>query len=185
MSKFTPLEKIPDNAHYCRMNSPVGELTLIADDKGLHALLWDNFYQQPQCEILLHRLTHNPNALCLQAPRQQLTEYFLGERQQFDLPLVLSGTTFQQQTWRQLQTIPYAKTISYGEQALALGNKNKARAVGMANGMNPISIIIPCHRVIGSTGKLTGFGGGVDRKAWLLAFEGKTSSNTPSSTEFA
>ena len=105
----------------------------------------------------------------------QLREYFAGERREFDLPLDPVGTEFQQQAWQVLRTIPFGQTISYGEQAARLGDKKKSRAVGAANGRNPISIIVPCHRVVGSTGKLTGFAAGLDAKAWLLS----TSRATP------
>jgi methylated-DNA-[protein]-cysteine S-methyltransferase len=103
--------------------------------------------------------------------KKQLTEYFQGKRKFFDVPLAPHGTDFQMKAWQQLLKIPYASTISYAEQAEKMGNKNKARAVGRANGSNPISIIIPCHRVIGSNGHLVGFGGGLDKKAYLLALE--------------
>ena len=101
----------------------------------------------------------------------QLGEYFAGERTEFDLPLDPRGTAFQQSAWMVLRTIPYGQTMSYGQQARALGDRNKARAVGGANGKNPISIIVPCHRVVGADGSLTGFGGGLDVKAWLLDHE--------------
>ena len=100
---------------------------------------------------------------------RQLDEYFAGERLEFDLPLEPNGTPFQRQAWTALRTIPYGETISYGEQARRLGDRNKSRAVGAANGKNPIPIVVPCHRVIGANGHLTGFGGGLDVKAWLLA----------------
>ena len=102
---------------------------------------------------------------------RQLDQYFEGERTDFDLPLDPQGSPFQQQAWLALRTIPYGETVSYGEQARRLGDPNKARAVGAANGRNPISIVVPCHRVIGTSGKLVGFGGGLDAKAWLLAHE--------------
>jgi methylated-DNA-[protein]-cysteine S-methyltransferase len=101
----------------------------------------------------------------------QLTEYFDGERQEFDLPLDPIGTEFQQAAWSALRTIPYGTTVSYGEQAARMGDRRKARAVGAANGRNPISIVVPCHRVVGSNGSLTGFAGGLDTKAWLLDHE--------------
>ena len=107
----------------------------------------------------------------------QLREYFAGDRREFDVPLDPVGTAFQQSAWRVLRTIPYAATMSYGEQARALGDPNKARAVGAANGRNPISIIVPCHRVVGSTGALTGFAGGLDAKQWLLQFEREVSTS--------
>jgi methylated-DNA-[protein]-cysteine S-methyltransferase len=101
----------------------------------------------------------------------QLRAYFAGQRRTFELPLAPEGTPFQQRVWRELLNIPYGQTISYGELARRLGNPNGSRAVGLANGANPISIVIPCHRVIGSTGKLTGYGGGLKTKQWLLALE--------------
>jgi methylated-DNA-[protein]-cysteine S-methyltransferase len=103
--------------------------------------------------------------------REQLAEYFAGERQQFDVPLKLAGTPFQQRVWQELVRIPFGTTITYGELARRVGKPSASRAVGHANSRNPISIIVPCHRVIGANGKLTGYGGGVDKKQWLLAWE--------------
>jgi methylated-DNA-[protein]-cysteine S-methyltransferase len=103
--------------------------------------------------------------------REQLAEYFAGGRQQFDVPLKLAGTPFQQRVWQELVRIPFGTTISYGQLAQRVGKPTASRAVGRANGCNPISIIVPCHRVIGANGKLTGYGGGIDKKQWLLAWE--------------
>src|SRR5262249_27166893 len=103
--------------------------------------------------------------------REQLAEYFAGERQKFDVPLKLAGTPFQQQVWRELMRIPFGTTITYAQLAQRIGKPAASRAVGHANGRNPVSIIVPCHRVIGANGKLTGYGGGLDRKDWLLAWE--------------
>lgn len=103
--------------------------------------------------------------------REQLAEYFAGKRQQFDVPLKLFGTPFQQRVWRELVRIPFGTTITYAQLALRVGKPTASRAVGHANGRNPISIIVPCHRVIGANGKLTGYAGGVDKKQWLLAWE--------------
>jgi methylated-DNA-[protein]-cysteine S-methyltransferase len=105
------------------------------------------------------------------AVRAQLAEYFAGTRQQFDVPLKLGGTPFQQQVWQELLRIPFGETITYGELAKRVGKPEGARAVGHANGRNPVSIIVPCHRVIGANGKLTGYAGGMDKKQWLLAWE--------------
>jgi methylated-DNA-[protein]-cysteine S-methyltransferase len=102
-----------------------------------------------------------------------LAAYFAGELTEFDLPMKMIGTEFQKTVWRELLNIPFGVTISYGELADRVGNPNASRAVGAANGRNPISIIVPCHRVIGSNGKLTGYGGGLERKEWLLAHESK------------
>jgi methylated-DNA-[protein]-cysteine S-methyltransferase len=104
--------------------------------------------------------------------RQQLTEYFAGSRTTFDLPLDPSGTEFQRRVWDSLRTIPYGTTTSYGAIARRLGDPHATRAVGAANGQNPIPIVVPCHRVVGAKGELTGFGGGIDRKRWLLEHEG-------------
>lgn len=112
----------------------------------------------------------------LDRAERQLAEYFLGDRREFDLPLEPEGTEFQLSVWQVLRTIPYGETISYGEQARRLGDAKKARAVGGANGKNPLSIVVPCHRVIGASGALTGFGGGVDVKETLLRLEKEVAS---------
>ncbi|HSX10575.1 MAG TPA: methylated-DNA--[protein]-cysteine S-methyltransferase [Chlamydiales bacterium] len=152
---------------YDEMHSPVGKLTLVSSPKGLHAILWDH----PKYEKIIRNLTLSEHDKILVQTKKQLNEYFQGKRKAFDLPLVINGTDFQIQAWDQLLKIPYGTTISYGEQAERMGNKNKARAVGMANGLNPISIVVPCHRVVGSNGHLVGFGGGLDKKAYLLRLE--------------
>jgi len=105
---------------------------------------------------------------------EQLERYFAGERVEFDIPLSLEGTPFQRRAWAALREIPYGETISYGEQAARLGSPGASRAVGLANGRNPIAIVVPCHRVIGADGRLTGYGGGLERKAWLLRHEAGT-----------
>ena len=115
--------------------------------------------------------TASPNAILVKTCAQ-LTEYFAGTRTTFDLPLEFSGTDFQLQVWQMLRAIPYGTTTSYGELARRLGDPTASRAVGAANGQNPIPVIVPCHRVIGANGDLTGFGGGLDRKRWLLEHEG-------------
>lgn len=152
------------------MPSPVGELTLVASERGLRAVLWQA--ERDGRVAVGDTSGGGPTAdrILVDAVRE-LQEYFDGERTEFDLPLDPLGTEFQQQAWQVLRTIPYGRTISYGEQAERLGDRNKSRAVGAANGRNPISIIVPCHRVVGSTGKLTGFAGGIDNKAWLLEHE--------------
>lgn len=159
------------------MATPVGELTLVAGVRGLRAVMWPNERPDrvPLADGILERrdaaADDGPAVAILERAVRQLREYFDGERREFDLPLDPVGTEFQQRVWQVLRTIPYGRTISYGEQADRLGDRNKSRAVGAANGRNPISIIVPCHRVIGSTGKLTGFAAGVDAKAWLLQHE--------------
>lgn len=150
---------------YTTYDSPVGELTLVASDAGLQAIWWpDDVRALPIGE-------RDDNHAVLVRAATELDEYFSGQRQEFSVPLDPVGTDFQRSAWEVLRTIPYGQTISYGEQARRLGDPRKARAVGAANGRNPISIIVPCHRVVGSSGKLTGFAGGMDAKHWLLEFE--------------
>jgi methylated-DNA-[protein]-cysteine S-methyltransferase len=151
------------------IDSPVGELTLIASDAGLRAVLWqdDRVTRVP----LPSDIVDDPGHHVLRAAATQLGEYFAGTRTEFDLPLAPEGTPFQQKSWEALRAIPYGETISYGEQARRLGSPSAVRAVGAANGRNPISIIVPCHRVIGSNGSLTGFAAGLEAKAWLLRHE--------------
>ena len=150
------------------MHSPVGRLHLVADEQELVAVLWE-------CEkanrVRLHHLVENQNNIILIETQKQLSEYFQDYRQRFDLPLKLNGTVFQQHVWRALLNIPYGETRTYKEIALAIGNLKAVRAVGSAIGRNPISIIAPCHRVIGADGKLVGFAGGLANKEILLKIE--------------
>ncbi|NKB72878.1 MAG: methylated-DNA--[protein]-cysteine S-methyltransferase [Candidatus Latescibacteria bacterium] len=139
----------------------------MATDTGLSHLLWPNQDHTDQ----LAALEQAPDHPVLKAAAAQLGEYFAGGRQTFDVPLDLLGTPFQLQVWTVLQTIPYGQTRTYGDQARLLGDVKKTRAVGVANGQNPVSIIVPCHRVIGQDGSLTGFGGGLATKEYLLALE--------------
>jgi methylated-DNA-[protein]-cysteine S-methyltransferase len=152
------------------MSSPVGELRLIASERGLRAILWGAEDAARIASVDDADLVEGHTPL-LDRAVTQLEEYFAGTRRDFDLPLDPQGTPFQQSAWMVLRTIPYGRTMSYGEQARKLGDPNKARAVGAANGKNPLSIVVPCHRVIGSTGDLTGFGGGLEAKSWLLDHE--------------
>jgi methylated-DNA-[protein]-cysteine S-methyltransferase len=156
--------------HTITMSSPVGELRLIAGDSGLRAVLWGAEDVARIASIDDADLVQGTTPVLDQAVAQ-LEEYFAGTRREFDLPLDPLGTPFQQSAWMVLRTIPYGRTISYGQQALQLGDPNKARAVGAANGKNPLSIVVPCHRVIGSSGQLTGFAAGLDVKSWLLDHE--------------
>jgi len=150
------------------IKSPVGELTIIASDKGIVALLWQD--DKPGRVQISSGLQKNDDNLLLDAERQ-LSEYFAGQRKRFDLPLDFSGTAFQKSVWEALLTIPYGETRSYGEIASRIGNEKAVRAVGAANGKNPISIIAPCHRVIGASGAMTGFAGGLKNKRFLLDLE--------------
>ena len=156
--------------HTTTMNSPVGELRLIAGDNGLRAILWGAEDAERIASLDDGELVEGTTPV-LDEAISQLEEYFAGTRREFDLPLDPAGTEFQQSAWMVLRTIPYGTTISYGQQAEQLGDPNKARAVGAANGKNPLSIVVPCHRVVGSNGHLTGFAAGIDVKSWLLDHE--------------
>ncbi len=151
---------------YTYLESPIGTLLLAGDSKGLQQILFstDGRPARPDPEWI-------EDFSPLAAVISQLKAYFAGELETFDLSLFPQGTPFQKRVWSELQKIPYGKTISYGELARRIGNPNASRAVGLANGSNPISIVIPCHRVIGSNGKLTGHGGGLPIKEKLLALE--------------
>ena len=150
------------------MKSPVGDLKLVASAKGLAAILWPN--DDPK-RVCLAPLTEDRRHPVLKETKRQLGEYFKGRRKTFNLPLDFAGTAFQKSVWKALLKIPYGQTRSYGELAKQLGNAKAMRAVGAANGRNPISIVAPCHRVIGASGKLTGFAGGLQAKAFLLQLE--------------
>ncbi|MEV0777328.1 methylated-DNA--[protein]-cysteine S-methyltransferase [Streptomyces sp. NPDC050433] len=162
------------------VDSPYGPLTLVATDGVLSALYMTGQRHRPPQETF--GKVDDPEARPFGAVIAQLDEYFAGGRTEFDLPLRLHGTPFQRSVWEQLLKIPYGETRSYGQLADALGKSGASRAVGLANGKNPVGIIVPCHRVIGSTGSLTGYGGGLDRKQRLLAFEG--AGRTPAGTLF-
>jgi methylated-DNA-[protein]-cysteine S-methyltransferase len=151
---------------YTRMESPVGPLLLVADDSGLRRIDFVNGRIPAQADPQWHN-----DAEPLRETARQLRAYFAGELEFFDLTLAPQGTPFQQTVWNRLCEIPFGETISYGELARRIGNPNASRAVGLANGSNPIPIVIPCHRVIGSNGKLTGYGGGLPIKEKLLALE--------------
>lgn len=148
--------------------SPVGQLELLASDNGLSAILWEN---EDRLRIQRQPVVDRPEHPLLLQTARQLNEYFAGERQLFELPLDVSGTDFQKKVWAALLTIPYGETRSYAEIAGQVGRPAAVRAVGAANGKNPLSIVVPCHRVIGSNGRLTGFAGGLTTKAYLLNLE--------------
>jgi methylated-DNA-[protein]-cysteine S-methyltransferase len=150
------------------LDSPVGELTIVATDHGIRAILWPG---DDPSRVRLAETTEDPSHPVIAETVAQLVEYFDGERTDFDLPLDPVGTEFQRDAWATLRSIPYGTTVSYGEQAARMGDRRKARAVGAANGRNPISIVVPCHRVVGANGALTGFAGGTETKAWLLDHE--------------
>lgn len=151
------------------IDSPIGRLLLTAQDEALTGIHLDEARAPAPAEqgwIL------DATAAPLPAAVRQLEEYFCGRRREFDLPLRLRGTEFQRRVWARLLDIRYGETLSYGQLAARVGNPNASRAVGLANGRNPIPILVPCHRVIGADGSLTGYGGGLERKRWLLAHEG-------------
>lgn len=156
--------------HSCKvMDSPVGPLTLVATDRGLSAILWKN---DRQGRVRLNiEAEDNAHPVLVEAERQ-LGEYFAGRRTTFSIRLDVEGTPFQRKVWNALRTIPFGETRTYGQIAEQIGHPAAVRAVGAANGRNPLSIVAPCHRVIGATGKLTGFAGGLETKAQLLALEG-------------
>ncbi|MEJ0096605.1 MAG: methylated-DNA--[protein]-cysteine S-methyltransferase [Methylocella sp.] len=154
---------------YKMVKSPVGELKLVASNDGLAAILWEN--DNPQ-RVRLNIVGEDQEHPILLEAERQLEEYFGGLRRAFDLKLDFAGTEFQKKVWRALLTVPFGETRSYVQIARQIGNPSAVRAVGAANGKNPISVIAPCHRVLGSSGELTGFAGGLEAKAHLLSLEG-------------
>jgi methylated-DNA-[protein]-cysteine S-methyltransferase len=155
--------------NYTYLETPVGTLLIAGDDESVRRI---DFPKDGKARTPQPDWTESQKGPVGKAVKQ-LREYFAGKRADFDLPLAPDGTEFQRTVWRNLQDIPYGETISYGELAKRVGNPKASRAVGAANGQNPIPIVIPCHRVIGSTGKLTGFGGGLPTKEALLTLETK------------
>lgn len=153
---------------YATMDSPIGELLLLGDGVALTGIHMQIRKYGPQRE---DGWRHEPAQFS--SAREQLSAYFAGALERFDLALAPAGTAFQQAVWTALMDIPYGATETYGALARRIGQPTASRAVGLANGRNPISIVIPCHRVIGSTGSLTGYGGGIERKRWLLAHEAR------------
>ncbi len=156
------------------LESPIGELLLLGDEHALHGLYMQDGRKPiriaPSWELSPQPFTNVAS---------QLSEYFAGERFAFEVPLVMRGNRFECRVWRELQAIPYGETVSYGEIARRVGQPSAARAVGLANGRNPIAVIVPCHRVIGADGTLTGYGGGLERKRLLLELESGQSSLLP------
>ena len=146
------------------VDSPLGMLTLVSDEGVLAGLYMVEQRHRPDLD-----LPRDDEAL--PELREQLADYWARELKEFDVPLAMVGTPFQRQVWAGLRTIPYGETWSYGELAAAIGRPGASRAVGLANGRNPVSVVVPCHRVVGSGGSLTGYGGGLERKKWLLDLE--------------
>ena len=167
----TARSTVPDeDAHWhTTIDSPIGPLGLVATDKGLRAVSW----RGDETSVKLpDDMVEDPDHPILRQAAHELGEYFDGDRTSFDVPLDLRGTPFQEAAWRALGDIPYGSTRSYGEQAALVGRPKAVRAIGQANGRNPVPIVLPCHRVIGADGSLTGFGGGLDLKTQLLQHEG-------------
>ena len=170
---MTPLTASPNGTQerlrVATMDSPVGELRVVVSDRGVRAILW---------EVDDHRVPiEDPEPIdaaddpVADAAVRQITEYFEGDRTEFDLPIDLVGTEFQVLAWEALSRIPFGETRSYGQQAAGIGRPSAVRAIGAANGRTPVRIIVPCHRVVGADGSLTGFAGGLDAKKYLLAHE--------------
>jgi len=156
------------------IDSPVGPLEAVASDDGLVAVLWPD---DPPGRVKLANVEPGMNDVLAKAD-EQLREYFAGTRTAFDLPLDLRGTEFQVAVWTSLATIPFGETATYGEQAKMINRPKAVRAVGAANGRNPVSIVLPCHRVVGANGALTGFAGGLDTKRFLLDHENQLADAT-------
>ena len=159
------------------VNSPVGPLTLVAAGGALAGLYLDEQRHRPAPERF-GEPDAGPDGELFAEASSQLEQYFDGERTEFDLPLALDGTAFQRRVWAALLGIPYGQTVSYGQLADRIGRPSAPRAVGLANGKNPVGIIVPCHRVVGADGSLTGYGGGIERKRYLLAHEQRVSGQT-------
>ncbi|MCU1527332.1 MAG: cysteine methyltransferase [Frondihabitans sp.] len=159
---------------YTVIESPIGDLTLVADDtsEALKALYMVGHRHAPELSAFGPRVDGDDERRIFSTVTTQLTEYFGGTRQSFDVATAPVGTPFQLAVWEALRSIPFGETRTYGELAITLGNPKAVRAVGLANGRNPLSIIVPCHRVIGANGAMTGFGGGIERKEYLLELEG-------------
>ncbi|MGR9107990.1 MAG: methylated-DNA--[protein]-cysteine S-methyltransferase [Gammaproteobacteria bacterium] len=162
--------RFPDPCVYDLSSSPIGELCVVCSDQGVHAIMFSNALYGTAGDGLSSLKRAGGHPMCLKT-LSQLGEYFAGMRRSFDIPVILKGTDFQLSAWSVLREIPYGRTLSYEEQAIRLGGKEKVRAVGRANGTNPVPILIPCHRVIGKNGSLTGFGGGLEVKKFLLDLE--------------
>lgn len=167
-----------DRTAHSTTDSPIGTLTLVTDGEALTGLYMEAHRHAPDPLSWGPWRSPEESAPVVREAISQLSAYFTGELTGFDLALAPHGTAFQQQVWQQLLQIPYGETASYGELAALLGNPGASRAVGLANGRNPISIIVPCHRVVGAAGQLTGYGGGLERKRVLLALEERVSGHS-------
>ncbi len=164
-----PLQTPSPQLFYTNIESPIGELLLLGDGHTLHGLYMQDGRKPTRIASQWQR-----SAAPFTDIEAQLGEYFAAERVTFDIPLTMKGTEFERSVWQALQEIPYGETVSYGEIARRVGQPSAARAVGLANGRNPIAVVVPCHRVIGANGTLTGYGGGLERKRLLLELEART-----------
>ena len=162
------LKQLPRETVWENVASPLGPLTVLASDNGVHAIAFGSD-QTEQAKINFPRAADHP---IINAAVEQLAMYFEGTLKIFDLPLDLRGTDFQKQVWKLLLEIPFGETRTYGDIACTLGNAGASQAVGAANGKNPVAIVVPCHRVIGASGHLTGYAGGMEKKRVLLTHEG-------------
>jgi methylated-DNA-[protein]-cysteine S-methyltransferase len=158
------------NTRHAVIDSPLGELTLVAEDDALAGLYFRHHWYRPADDTLGPRVDAGSDKLLAEAQRQ-LTDYLAGDRHDFDLPVTLHGDEAKHRVWHLLESIPYGETVTYGELAVALADGTTAQEVGQAVGRNPLSIIVPCHRVVGSNGQLTGYAGGLKRKQFLLELE--------------
>lgn len=166
---------MPERTHTV-VDSPLGPLTLVATEGVLSGLYMTDQRHRPADTTFGDR---DPTTPCFTETARQLDAYFAGDLTEFDLPLRLEGTPFRRRVWEALCTIPYGETLTYGQLAARLGQPGASRAVGLANGRNPIGIVVPCHRVVGASGALTGYGGGIDRKRQLLALESARNAAQP------
>ena len=162
------LEQLPQETAWENVSSPLGSLTILASDSGVHAIA----FESDRTEHVKTNLPCAVNHPIIEAAVKQLAMYFNGKLKVFDLSLDLRGTDFQKRVWNLLLEIPFGETRTYGDIARALGNAGASQAVGAANGKNPVAIVVPCHRVIGASGHLTGYAGGMDKKKFLLVHEG-------------
>ena len=161
---------IPDQQYFSGLfTAPFGVLNVVTSDLGVRYVIFENDAHPKPLDAL--NLQHDDSHDVMREVLSQLNEYFSGKRREFELPLDLHGTEFQVAAWKSLARIPFGHTSSYGEQAASIGRPTAVRAIGGANGRNPVAVILPCHRVIGANGSLTGFGGGLEVKKWLLQHE--------------
>lgn len=168
------MKSTPNTTYYATIESPMGPILMLSNGTGLTGLR----ISDPNPEA---GWVESADAAPFAQARRELAEYFAGERTDFTIPLAPEGTEFQKQVWAELEKIPYGITISYGELATRIGNPAASRAVGLANGRNPIWLVVPCHRVIGSSGKMVGYAGGIERKIAMLDFEAAVLANGPQS----